>query len=573
MKQGFQEYDFIVVGAGSAGSVVANRLSENPDWKILLLEAGGDPPIESAIPSLLVSIFWTQYAWQYYVEPSDNYGLFTKRGNFWPRGKMLGGSSSINGMFYVRGNEDDYNGWEAIGNPSWGFENVLKYFKKSEANRDPEIAEANEGYYHSTDGLMSVELFRDNETLNNDFIQIAKEMGFQFVKDINAKDHIGFTFSQGTLKAGVRESTATAFLSPAKDRTNLNVVKYAHVKNLEIDDNGVVSGVKMILRGEEELKAYARKEVILSAGTINSPQILMLSGIGPAAHLEEMGIPVIKDLQVGKNLQEHASVQIMIKLTKLTDNSASQTDVLKSFFEYLTQHTGMLATTGTVQTVGYVNVHDPLSNYPDFQYYHYTFKKGQTTEISSLFNVYDYVDELIDLAKAQVEESDVVLMLIALLTPKSRGEILLRSSEPTEKPKIYANFLSDNEDVVSFVKAIQLYLKFLDTPTYKSYGAELVVIPIPECDALDFNSDDYWACYCKYIVSSIFHPVGTNKMGPDTDPDAVVDPRLKVKGTEGLRVVDASIMPVIPRGNTNAPTIMIGEKASDFIKEDWGYLD
>ncbi|XP_059607623.1 glucose dehydrogenase [FAD, quinone]-like [Phlebotomus argentipes] len=298
----FEEYDFIIVGAGSAGSVVANRLSENENWKILLLEAGGDPPIESMVPGFQSALAKTKYDWEYYIDQSENYSILT---GYWARGKMLGGSSSMNGMLYVRGNEDDYNNWEALGNPTWGYANVLEYFKKSEQNHDPEIADAFGGYYHSKDGLLSVELYKNNDTFNQDVIQSAQEMGFKFILDINANEHIGFTFSQGTLRSGVRESTAAAFLRPAMNRPNLHIVKHAHVTKLEIDSQGVVSGVSMKLRGQTELKAFANKEVILSAGAINSPQILMLSGIGPANHLQEMEIPVIQSLQVGKNLQDH----------------------------------------------------------------------------------------------------------------------------------------------------------------------------------------------------------------------------------------------------------------------------
>uniref|UniRef100_A0A1B0EZ31 Glucose-methanol-choline oxidoreductase N-terminal domain-containing protein n=1 Tax=Phlebotomus papatasi TaxID=29031 RepID=A0A1B0EZ31_PHLPP len=254
---GFEEYDFIIVGAGSAGSVVANRLSENPDWNVLLLEAGGDPPIESSVsnfPAQAVSLQGTEYDWKYRTEPLDKYS------NHWPRGKMLGGSSSMNGLLYVRGNDGDYDNWEKLGNPTWGWDNVLEYFKKSESNQNPEIANDYGGHYHSQNGLLNVELFKDNQTINFDIIQAAQELGFKFVEDINGKEHIGFTFSQGTVRSGVRESTAKAFLVPAKDRPNLHVVKNAHVLNLEIDNNGVVSGVRMNLRGQKELKAYARKE-------------------------------------------------------------------------------------------------------------------------------------------------------------------------------------------------------------------------------------------------------------------------------------------------------------------------
>ncbi|GAB0093743.1 hypothetical protein DMENIID0001_089170 [Sergentomyia squamirostris] len=570
IKRGFQEYDFIIVGAGAAGSVVANRLSENPNWNILLLDAGGDPPIESVVPAFPFEILKTQYDWQYSIENTDTLGLYS--GNYWPRGKMLGGSTSLNFLIYARGNERDYNHWEQLGNPTWGFNDVLKYFKKSENNMYPEIANAFGGYYHSTKGLLSVELVNSSLPLSADIRMAAEELGFNYVLDLNAVKHVGVTIQQLTIRSGKRESAATAFLVSAKDRPNLHIVKHAHVENLEIDRNGVVSRVKFNLRGEKEFTVRARKEVILSAGTINTPQILMLSGIGPRTHLEQLQIPVIRDLQIGKNLHDYPYIFMLLKLDKNTAVEITVNDLIQGYYLYLTQHTGPFSNIGTFENVVNFNSRDPFSNYPDFQYYHIGYQRGQVSDVITFFNGLGYNDIVINIAVDVIKEANMVIVPLVLLDPQSRGKILLRGKEPVLKPKIYPNYLRTPSDMQTFLRAIRLYLRFLNTVAFRKHEAELVLIPMPECDVLESDSDEYWVCYTRNMVATALHPCGTAKMGPDSDPDSVVDYRLKVKRTTGLRVIDASIIPKIPSGNLQAPTMMIGEKGADFVKEDWGFI-
>ncbi|GAB0093749.1 glucose dehydrogenase [Sergentomyia squamirostris] len=568
LEKGFEEYDFIVVGAGSAGSVVASRLSENPNWKVLLLEAGGDPPIESEIPNLFFSMQHSAYDWDFRAEKSDKASKSIKNGSFWPRGKMLGGSSSINAMVYIRGNRRDYDQWEANGNTGWGWKNVLEYFKKSEGNKDDMIADyGGEGEFHGRDGPLKVESFSSTSPLKFVITGAAHELGYELLTDVNGEEHIGYAYMQGTINKGKRCSAAKAFLNPAKDRPNLHIVKYAHVIDLKIE-NDVVTGVRININGTKEMIAKAKKEVILSAGAINTPQILMLSGIGPEKHLKKIGVPVVKNLPVGRNLQDHPVVPMFFKFHKSDAHQVSREELLDAVYMYLSHGIGFLTNHETVDTTGFVNTKND-SVFPDIQYHHFSYQK-QAPELFFVLSTISFEKNIIEKVMEENKDQDIIMVMVTLLNPKSRGKIVLRSNEPEHKPKIYAGYLEDQADVETFMRGEKLYYdKFLPTEAFKSTEGDFIRIPIPECDKLTFASDEYWECYTRNLVTTLYHPAGTAKMGPETDKEAVVDPRLKVKGIKNLRVIDCSIMPEIVSGNTNAPTIMIGEKGADLIKEDW----
>ncbi|XP_039446508.1 glucose dehydrogenase [FAD, quinone]-like isoform X2 [Culex pipiens pallens] len=571
LAQGLEEYDFIIVGAGSAGSVVANRLSENPDWKILLLEAGGDPPIESEIPETFFTIQKTDADWAFYAESSEKFSKSLPQGSFWPRGKTLGGSGAINAMLYVRGNRRDYDRWEELGNKGWNYESVLEYFKRSEDNLNPDVANSVEGKYHGKGGYLKVQHFSTKTPWIDIIIRGAEQLGYPHLKDINGEKNIGFGRAQGTIINGTRCSPAKAFLVPVKDRQNLHVIKHARVINAERDTDGKFRWVNFFIDDEHLKAAKAKKEIVISAGAINTPQILMLSGIGPKKLLESIGLDVVADLPVGENLQDHPIVPVLIKLNKSSAKPYNlQQELVKSLNEYLLHRTGPLAAHGVTSLTAFINTVNETDLYPDVQFHFFEFPKE--SKRSDLFTSKVGYDEEVSKSFLDAsEEADVLMILITLLNPKSKGSITINSQDidPYKPPVINAAFLDDDEDVNTVVRAVRVLQKLINTKELKDNEAELHQMSITGCAELQYDSVEYWECYARHLTLTLYHPVGTAKMGPKEDPSAVVDSRLKVHKVSGLRVADGSIMPNIVSGNTNAPIIMIGEKISDMIKQDW----
>lgn len=496
--------------------------------------------------------------------------IFTLIGNknFW--NVITGGSHGYNAMVHVRGNDKDFNQWAEAGNPDWNWENVLEYFKKSENMRVPEVANYKGGKYHSTKGPLKIDSYHNTEPLRDIVLEGGKEMGYQTVLDINADKYIGLTVIQGTLDGNRRCTTAKAFLVPAKDRSNLYVIKHAHVTKIIIDENTKrATGVEFI-RNNIKMTANAVKEIVVSAGAVGTPQLLMLSGIGPKDHLAQHNINVISDLPVGKNLQDHPYIAFPLKMKPLDSRPATENAFLDTLYKYV-QGEYSSSGNGIFDIIGFFNTKNRNDPYPDIQTHYNLFKRGENILLPL------YLDELMGydekLTKSIIDanqDSDVFFALSIILNPKSTGEIRLRSANPFDHPIIDANYLADEDDLKTLVRGIRLTQEFIKTNTWKNHRVEEVKQDIPECNAKsDHKADDYYECIVRHIISTLFHPAGTAKMGPDTDKTAVVDSRLRVKGIKGLRVADASIMPNITSGNINAPVIMIGEKCSDLIKEDW----
>ncbi|XP_043475406.1 glucose dehydrogenase [FAD, quinone]-like [Leptopilina heterotoma] len=544
-----EELDFIVVGAGSAGCVVANRLTENKNWKVLLLEAGGEELRINEIPSTNYILQGSSVDWNYRTVPDEN-SCRADNGCTMPRGKGMGGTSSLNGMLYVRGSPLDFDEWAKLGNKGWSFKEVLPYFKKSENNLDDNIVKANP-HYHSKGGYQSVETLAYNETNARIITKAWQELGYDYI-DVNADKQIGVMNLQTTTFNGQRHSTNVAFIRPIRNkRQNLFIETEAFVTKIKINPKTKRAvGVEYTNKEGKRKTVIARKEVIISAGAVDSPKLLMLSGIGPEEELKKNKINVLKNLSVGRNLQDHVSIDgLNIKLKK-TSQKKSLKKRIEDIQQYLKNQTGPLSALGPLVSTAFVKTSfETVKNIPDIEY-----------------NFVPFNDTIIALPNSY----DTINVHPILLIPNSRGTITLNASDPIQAaPVIRQNFFSKSPDRQRLLEGIRILLQLFKTKAFQDNEMTLNERPWPLCKQFPFNSDDYWSCIMTYYTNTDYHPVGTCKMGPKSDREAVVDPELRVYGIKSLRVVDASIMPIIIRGNTNAATIMIAEKASDMIKNDW----
>ncbi|XP_055845322.1 glucose dehydrogenase [FAD, quinone]-like [Episyrphus balteatus] len=563
IQNGLDTYDFVVIGAGTAGSVVASRLSENPKWKVLVLEAGGDPPVETEIPGIFFTVQHSKFNWNYYTEPDGKSCLgYNNQTCYWPRGKMIGGTGAINAMLHVRGISQDYDNWERSGNPNWAWKDVLPVFEKSQQNNESE-----------SNGSACVKDFDvQYPEIREMLFSGAEELGLHKI-DIT-KEYIGYATIKGNIDNGVRASTGKSYLAKSKHRPNLHVIKNAIVTKINFDKKGQeVTGVTFVYNDQQQLSVNIAKEVIVSAGALDSPKILMLSGIGPEEHLESIGVPVLSNLRVGDNLQDHLMTPLFFKIDESKIKAESLRDQLDATYSYLLNQTGSLAGIGTVAVTGFLNSkEDSSSPFPDILFHNMFLQRG-TPAFETWVKATGLNDEIAQSIHEIHKDSHLLMVLVKLLRPKSIGNVRLHSSDPKDPPKMFANYLDDPEDVDTFLRGIKFQMKLEETAAFKEQNAKIAQMNLPECDKFPFKSDNYWKCYMKYMSNTVYHMSGTVKMGPDTDSSAVLDWRLRVKGIKGLRVADTSIMPNIVSGNPNAPAIMIGERAAEFIAEDWNKLN
>jgi choline dehydrogenase len=525
--------DYIVVGAGSAGCVVASRLSEDGS-KVVLLEAGPpdrDPFIH--IPAGVLRVLNNaKINWNYLSEGEPG---TAGRQLQWPRGKTLGGTSSINGMLYVRGNPADYDNWAQMGCRGWSYDEVMPFFKKSETYRgdgDPE--------YRSRGGPLIVEDYRTILPLTHAFVEAAKEAGFPFTPDYNGRQQEGAAYSQMTRRGRLRGSTARTFLAEARHRANLKVETDAIATRLLFDGKRCV-GVAFRQNGTDR-QLRASREVIVSGGAVNSPHLLQISGVGPAGHLQAIGVPVVHDLPgVGANLNDHYVVRVSHRVRNaVTINQLSRgLRLAGEVARWAAAGNGAL-TFGVTSAMVFCRSREGLAS-PDLQL---------------LFTPASYAQGVF----RQLEREPGMTVAVCPVRPESRGTIMAQSPDPLTYPAIRPNYLSAPSDLRVLIAGIHHTRRIFAQPAMAPYSVEETV-PGPRV-----TTDEQFGEFAREAGTNVFHPVGTCKMG--TDPMAVVDPQLRVHGLDGLRVIDASVMPAVTTGNTNAPTIMIGEKGAAMIREE-----
>jgi len=524
-------FDYIIVGGGSSGCVLANRLSEDPNNSVCLIEAGSkDKSPWIHLPIGYAKTMWDpKVNWKFQTEPDPG---MNHRQIYWPRGKTLGGSSSINGLIFIRGQKEDYDGWRDLGNPGWGWDDVLPYFKKAEGN--DRLGEP----LHSQTGPLKASSIPKKHILVEAFKKSANALGVPNTEDFNNLTQEGVGYFQLSTYKGFRCSAAVAYLKPAKKRPNLEILTNSQVCKV-IFENKKAIGIEFIENGIKKM-LRANKEVILSAGAIQSPQILQLSGVGPAKLLQEFNIPVIHDLPgVGENLQDHLQFRLIYELNQpisTNDQLSSWFGQLKMGLDWLLFRSGPLAI-GINQGGLFTRVMKG-SKTPDIQFHMATLSA--------------------EMAGGKVHSFSGFTMSVCQLRPESRGFVRIQSADPLIPPKMFANYLATQHDRDTSVAAVNFARKISQTEPLRSLITREVKPNNPK-------TDDEVLEYCRNNGATIFHPTGTCQMGPDSNPMAVLDSSLRVRGIQGLRVVDCSAMPTVPSGNTNWPAVMLGERAADLI--------
>ncbi|XP_071448691.1 glucose dehydrogenase [FAD, quinone]-like [Hetaerina americana] len=571
-----KHYNFIVIGAGTAGCVVANRLSKDPKNKVLLLESGGDPPYTSEVPAFTDSLHNTEADWSYESDGKGHYCLgMVGHKCRWSEGKALGGSTVLNSMVYLRGNPKDYMRWAKEGNEGWDYDHMVKYFEKSEGK----VTDGDEGH-------LTLEPFDGGDLpLLYPLASAAGELGNRVSYDNELLADLGFFFPLGTLRNGTRYSAAKSYLAPVKYRKNLHIVKNADVLRILFNHKKRAVGVEL-LKGGSKFIVSAEQEIIISAGAFASAKLLMLSGVGPREHLAKFGIKSVADLPVGENMHGHVRMPgIVASINRgVVVSENSQKEMIEKVVNYLVSKTGQLSGIGYGKFTGFINSskhgHKHPINQVKFAYY----TKGDTETLYTALSALNYDKEIINSYTSLLKEADILVVDIVLQQSRSRGRMLLASSDPLDKPLIVPNLFEDIADEQALLEGIAEGMKLTRTCALKSAARVEPRVLLKRClrkgwrpgksspsgniDDSPLMSLDYWRCAVRKIAAPEFLPVGTCKMGP-SHKHSVVDSRLRVHLVKGLRVIDAAIMPTITTGETVGAVVALAEKGATMIKEDW----
>ncbi|XP_043512691.1 glucose dehydrogenase [FAD, quinone]-like isoform X2 [Frieseomelitta varia] len=552
-------FDFIIVGGGVAGPIIARRLSDNPWWRVLLIEAGPEEPSMTSIPGLAVHAVNSTLDWNFKTEPTEPHPtacLETGGVCTWPRGRMMSGTGGMYGMMYTRGHPEVYNSWARSGATGWSYDEIAHYFEQAEDPIDPQILSDKERTV-PVPGPMKIQYYPDKPAFADELLKAATELGYRTSR-LKEYTQTGFMVAPMTTDNGVRGTTSRNYLRPVHGRTNLRVLINAQVTRVLINQwQNKAYGVELIDKDGYRRIVKADKEVVLSAGAIGSPHILLNSGIGPKEHLTKLGLHVVKDLPVGRNLHNHVSVAVHFSIR----DTAYEPMTMSSVNEYLETRTGPLSSTGLTQVTAFLESSYAVAGVPDIQ----MFFDGFSPNCPRTGLEFECLNGAIGFCSDRRQ----IVVRPTTVTVGSRGHLRLRSGDPTSPPLIYPNYFVDTRDLKVLVEGVRKAIELTSTRTMRKWDLRLETGVHPLCTNYHFASDAYWECHVRAATGPENHQSGTCKMGAYDDRTAVVDPELRVRGVSNVRVADASVFPTVPNSNPVGAIMMVAEKAADMITNAW----